>query len=256
MMRKYLALLISILTLTGTIQARAENAATEPAKPVCYSQDDLYRDLKYGHCDLFVPGSKNENISPVCPELQDVLKHDPASLVISFYDKANEGLFLAQALNCSGTIHFIKKNIHFSSVETSGVLARYAKKCSVEGIIYARLFGAEDKKDARYQQKPSEIIQKKLDELKVKMAVETDGTQTTALKKSFDECTKAMASLAQPKIRLEDIRGLKVPTEVKVVFLKQADKSGLGDDSVQRTISSVPAAALALPPAASASQNP
>lgn len=250
------ALLILLIT-TSLISAKSHAEETAPAKtPVCYSQDDLYRDLKYGHCDLFVPNSKNDSVSLVCPELQDVLKHDPVSLLFSFYDKANEGAFLSQTLNCAGTQNFIKKNINVSAVDSSSLLMRFAKKCSSEGIIYARLYGAEDKKDARLKQKPSENLQKQLEELKIKMAVETDSAKSTTLKKSFDECTKSLALLTQPKLKLEDIRSLKIPTEAKVVFLKQADKSGLGDESVQRTISSVPATTPDLKPSAAASQNP
>jgi hypothetical protein len=234
----------STLMVTSLAFAQSTTPPATPAtanKPFCYSQDDLYHDLKYGQCDLFIPGSKNDDISPVCPELKDVLKHDPVAILMDLYDKAGEGTFLTQALNCSGTLRFVSKHINFSSWDTSSLLSRYAKKCRAEGIIYARLFGAEDLKDKRLKEKPSELIQKQLDEMKIKLAVETDAAKATTLRKSMDDCTKSLAFLSEEKIKLDDIRNLKIPTEAKVVFLKQADKIKLGDDSIERTLSSVPA---------------
>lgn len=206
--------------------------------PVCYSEADLMHDLKYGNCQAL--GDHHPEDMNFCPEFSDKLKNNPQDIAAQFFTKISEGDFFAQISRCKASEHFMEKAMAANSVLESSVLYRYAKKCNPEGVIYARVFGAKEEADKKEKMTPSEVIKKEVDQKNIRLAVETDSAKSTALKKSIDQCAKTLANLAIPKFKLEDIRSLKFPTEAKVVLLKKADAHGLGDESIVRTISSVP----------------
>mgnify|MGYP001550390438 CR=1 FL=1 len=170
---------------------------------------------------------------------------------MQIFSKINEGHFFATAIDCKPAANFITKSMRANSVLESPVLFRFAKKCNVEGILFARVFGAKETVDKKTKLTPSAVIKNEIDQQNIQLAVETDAPKSTELKKHIDQCNKALVSLTQPQFKLEDIRSLKFPTDAKVVLLKTAAQHGLGDDSIQRTVSSVPAIP-SLPSAATA----
>lgn len=237
--KSFLGLMTLTLLLPLTAPALETKLEASTTTPVCYSQDDLMRDLKYGNCQA-LSDKKPEDIN-FCPELSDRMKNNPQGIAMQIFEKINEGNFFSTAMSCKSTANFIEKSMRANSVLESPVLFRFAKKCSSEGILFARIFGAKEVVDKKTKLTPSLVIQKEIDQQNVRLAVETDAPKSTELKKHIDQCNKALLSLSQPQFKLEDIRSLKFPTDAKVVLLKAASKHGLADDSIQRTISSGPA---------------
>jgi len=217
-------------------KAQSAPAVTADSVPVCYSQDDLMRDLKYGNCQA-LNDKKPEEIN-FCPELSDKIKNNPQSIAMQFFDKINEGNFFISAIGCKSAERFLKKTMAANSVLGSPVLFRFANKCNAEGILFARVFGAKEVIDKKSKLTPSVVIKNEIDQQSMKLAVETDAPKSTELKKHIDQCNKALLSLTQVKFKLEDIRSLKFPTEVKVLLLKEAHDRGLGDENIERMISS------------------